>query len=197
MAKLYFYYASMNAGKSTLLLQADFNYRARGMRTRLYTAALDDRHGSGVIVSRIGLSRPAATFDATTDLYAEVADDHAEGALACVLVDEAQFLARAQVVQLARIADELRVPVLAYGLRSDFRGNPFEGSLSLLTIADVLSEIKSVCHCGAKATMNLRVDAQGRAVGDGAQTEIGGDERYIAVCRRHFVAALEAVGATL
>ncbi len=197
MAKLYFYYASMNAGKSTLLLQADFNYRARGMRTRLFTAALDDRHGIGVIASRIGLSLSAPVFDAATDLYAEVAADHAATPLACVLVDEAQFLSRAQVVQLARIADSLRIPVLAYGLRSDFRGEPFEGSLWLLTLADVLSEIKSVCHCGAKATMNLRVDAQGRAVGDGAQTEIGGDERYLALCRRHFVAALGAPGVGL
>ncbi len=194
MAKLYFYYASMNAGKSTLLLQADFNYRARGMRTRLFTAALDDRHGVGVIASRIGLSLPASTFDAATDLHAEVSADRAESPLACVLVDEAQFLTRAQVVQLARVADELRTPVLAYGLRSDFRGHPFEGSLWLLTLADVLSEIKSVCHCGGKATMNLRVDAQGGAIGDGAQTEIGGEERYVALCRRHFVAAFGEAG---
>ena len=185
MAKLYFYYASMNAGKSTLLLQADFNYRERGMATKLFTAALDTRAGVGVIASRIGLSHPAHAFTATTDLYAEVA---AAGPLACVLIDEAQFLTRAQVTQLATVADA-GTPVLCYGLRTDFQAAPFEGSLWLLALADVLSEIKSVCHCGAKATMNLRVDADGCAVAEGAQTAIGGNELYVALCRRHFNAA--------
>ena len=190
MAKLYFYYASMNAGKSTLLLQADFNYRERGMRTALFTAALDDRHGHGVIASRIGLTRPAATFDAATDLRADVEADHAAAPLACVFVDEAQFLSRAQVFALASVADDLGIPVLCYGLRTDFQGVPFEGSLWLLALADVLSEIKAVCACGRKATMNLRVDAEGLPVAEGRQTEIGGNDRYVAMCRRHFMTAL-------
>ena len=190
MAKLYFYYASMNAGKSTMLLQADFNYRERGLSTLLFTAALDDRAGPGTIGSRIGLSAPAATFDATTDLLDAVAAARAAAPVGCVLVDEAQFLTTAQVDQLARVADELGVPVLAYGLRTDFRGALFEGSARLLAIADALTEIKSICTCGAKATMNLRVDASGNAVREGAQTEIGGNDRYVALCRRHFAEAM-------
>jgi thymidine kinase len=190
MAKLYFYYASMNAGKSTTLLQADFNYRERGLTTLLFTAALDDRAGPGTIGSRIGLSAPAAMFDAETDLHAAVAAARAAGPVGCVLVDEAQFLTHAQVDQLAGIADELGVPVLAYGLRTDFRGALFEGSARLLAIADALTEIKSICTCGAKATMNLRVDANGQAVREGAQTEIGGNDRYLALCRRHFCEAM-------
>ena len=187
MAKLYFYYASMNAGKSTALLQADFNYRERGMATRLFTAAADDRFAPGMIASRIGLSASATPFDATTDLEAAAL---ADGPVACVLVDEAQFLTGAQVDQVARLADVHGVPVLAYGLRTDFRGALFEGSARLLALADALVEIKSVCHCGRKASMNLRVDAAGRAVGAGAQFEIGGNERYVALCRRHFTVAL-------
>jgi thymidine kinase len=184
MAKLYFYYASMNAGKSTNLLQADFNYRERGMRTLLFTAAIDDRFAAGTITSRIGLAAPALAFDATTDLAATAL---AQGqAPACVMVDEAQFLTPAQVDQLASLADRHGIPVLAYGLRTDFRGSLFPGSARLLALADSLIEIKSVCECGRKATMNLRVDAQGRAVLDGTQTEIGGNDRYIALCRRHF-----------
>ena len=190
MAKLYFYYASMNAGKSTTLLQADFNYRERGMRTALFTAAVDDRFEPGRIASRIGLSAPATPFDAGTDLHALVATDHAGAPLSCVLVDEAQFLTSVQVDGLARVADGLRVPVLAYGLRTDFRGELFPGSARLLALADALVEIKSVCECGRKATMNLRVDAQGRAVAHGAQTEIGGNDRYVALCRRHHAEAL-------
>jgi thymidine kinase len=188
MAKLYFYYASMNAGKSTLLLQADFNYRERGMRTKLFTAAVDDRYGLARITSRIGLSAPALPFTAETDLQHEV--EAAEGPLSCVLVDEAQFLSRAQVLQLAAICDELRIPVLAYGLRTDFQGHLFEGSKWLLALADVLSEIKAICACGRKATMTLRVTASGAPVREGAQTEIGGNERYVAVCRRHFMSGL-------
>ena len=187
MAKLYFYYASMNAGKSTTLLQADFNYRERGMATMLFTAALDERAGRGVIASRLGVSAAATPFDAGTDLVAGVLERHAAGPLACVLVDEAQFLSQAQVDQLARLADTHDIPVLCYGLRTDFRGELFAGSARLLGLADSLVEIKSVCQCGRKATMNLRVDAAGRAIGEGQQTDIGGNERYLALCRRHFV----------
>lgn len=191
MAKLYFYYASMNAGKSTNLLQADFNYRERGMATMLFTAAIDDRFAAGTITSRIGLSAPATMFDASTNIAACVLDRHAEETVACVLVDEAQFLTAAQVDQLARLADVDGIPVLAYGLRTDFQGALFEGSARLLALADALIEIKSVCECGRKATMNLRVDAKGRPVAAGAQTVIGGNDRYVALCRRHFTAALE------
>ena len=190
MAKLYFYYASMNAGKSTTLLQADFNYRERGMATMLFTAALDERAGRGVIASRLGVSAAATPFDAATDLERRVLDRLGEGPIACVLVDEAQFLSADQVDQLARLADRHDVPVLCYGLRTDFRGDLFPGSARLLGIADALVEIKSVCMCGRKATMNLRVDAAGAAIGEGQQTDIGGNERYVALCRRHFVEAL-------
>ena len=190
MAKLYFYYASMNAGKSTALLQADFNYRERGMATMLFTAAVDDRFAAGMITSRIGLSAPATMFDTRTDLAATVLARHEPGTIACVLVDEAQFLTAGQVDGLARLADFHGIPVLAYGLRTDFQGRLFEGSARLLALADALVEIKSVCDCGRKATMNLRVDAAGRAVRDGAQTEIGGNDRYVALCRRHFGEAL-------
>ena len=190
MAKLYFYYASMNAGKSTNLLQADFNYRERGMATMLFTAAVDDRFTPGTITSRIGLAAPATPFDTTTDLAACVAARHADDPLACVLVDEAQFLTGIQVAQLARICDAMGIPVLAYGLRTDFQGRLFEGAARLLAIADSLVEIKSVCVCGRKATMNLRVDAAGRPIAEGKQTEIGGNDRYLALCRRHFGEAL-------
>lgn len=190
MAKLYFYYASMNAGKSTVLLQASFNYRERGMHTLLFTAGVDDRAGTGIIRSRIGLEAEAAPFHAETDLHALVAAEHARQTVHCVLVDEAQFLKQAQVWQLARICDELGIPVLAYGLRTDFLGHLFEGSQWLLALADTLSEIKAVCACGRKATMNLRIDGEGKPVAAGAQTEIGGNERYVALCRRHFTAAL-------
>ena len=190
MAKLYFYYASMNAGKSTTLLQADFNYRERGMATMLFTAGIHDRGGHGVIDSRIGVSTQAHAFDADTDIAGQVAARHATGPVACVLVDEAQFLTPGQVDQLAHVADVVGVPVLAYGLRTDFQGQLFPGSARLLAIADALIELKSVCVCGRKATMNLRVDADGRAVGEGAQTEVGGNERYVALCRRHFNEAL-------
>jgi thymidine kinase len=187
MAKLYFYYASMNAGKSTELLQASFNYRERGMRTMLWTAAVDDRYAPGTITSRIGLEAAANVFTAETDLRAMIAAEHHADPLHCVLVDEAQFLSMRQVGQLASVCDELRVPVLAYGLRTDFRGALFEGSKGLLALADVLSEIKAVCGCGRKATMNLRCASDGRIAREGAQTEIGGNDRYVAVCRRHFM----------
>lgn len=191
MAKLYFYYASMNAGKSTNLLQADFNYRERGMRTVLLTAGVDDRFAAGTITSRIGLAADAIAFDRDTDLIAVVTRE-GETPPACVLVDEAQFLTAGQVDQLATLADFHGIPVLAYGLRTDFLGALFEGSARLLAIADSLIEIKSVCACGRKATMNLRVDPTGRAVAAGAQTEIGGNDLYIALCRRHFSEALSA-----
>ena len=186
MAKLYFYYAAMNAGKSTTLLQADFNYRERGMETMPWTAAHDDRAGTGTISSRIALSAPAHTYSARTDLFDAVGEELKRRKLDCVLVDEAQFLSRGQVLQLCRVTDELGIPVLCYGLRTDFQANLFEGSAALLALADVLVELKAVCECGRKATMNLRVDADGRAVASGAQTEIGGNDRYVALCRRHF-----------
>lgn len=190
MAKLYFYYASMNAGKSSTLLQAAFNYAERGMRAMLWTAAHDDRFGTGQITSRIGLSAPAHLFEADTDIFAAVALDLAEAPLHCVLIDEAQFLTKPQVFQCARICDELRIPVLCYGLRTDFQAELFPGSAQLLAVADHLVELKAVCECGAKATMNLRVDEAGEAVKTGAQTEIGGNDRYIALCRKHFMARM-------
>jgi thymidine kinase len=185
MAKLYFYYAAMNAGKSTNLLQAAFNYAERGMATMLFTAAIDDRAQAGRIVSRIGLEAEAVPYDAATDLRALIEANP----VSCVLVDEAQFLTRAQVLQLAGVCDQLKIPVLAYGLRTDFRGELFEGSAALLALADNLVELKAVCHCGRKATMNLRVDGFGAAVAEGDQTEIGGNDRYVALCRRHFMDA--------
>jgi thymidine kinase len=187
MAKLYFYYSSMNAGKSTTLLQSSFNYRERGMRTMLWTAEIDHRYRTGHITSRIGLDAEANSFGAGTDIHGAVAAEHDRNPLACILVDEAQFLTRAQVLQLAAVCDQLNIPVLCYGLRTDFRGDLFEGSAHLLGIADTLSEIKTVCDCGRKATMNLRVDGEGRAIRFGDQTEIGGNDRYIALCRRHFM----------
>jgi thymidine kinase len=187
MAKLYFYYASMNAGKSTILLQTAFNYRERGMEPMLWTAAIHDRSGFGVIDSRIGITANANAFEPGTDLRGEVEAALATGGVDCILIDEAQFLSRAQVHQLAAICDELDIPVLTYGLRTDFQANLFEGSASLLALADKLVELKAICECGRKATMNLRVDAQGRAVSSGQQTEIGGNDRYLALCRRHYM----------
>ena len=186
MAKLYFYYAAMNAGKSTTLLQADFNYRERGMETMLWTAAHDDRSGTGRIGSRLGLSIEARTFSPDIDLFKAVSQELKRRKIDCVLVDEAQFLTRDHVLQLCRLSDELGIPVLCYGLRTDFLGNLFEGSAALLALADALVELKAVCECGRKATMNLRVDEEGHAVAAGAQTEIGGNDRYVALCRRHF-----------
>lgn len=186
MAKLYFYYAAMNAGKSATLLQADFNYRERGMRTLLFTAAFDDRFEPGKISSRIGLASHAMAIDTETDLYEEVAIERAAAPVDCVLVDEAQWLTRAQVFQLAAVCDELDVPVLAYGLRTDFQAQLFPGSAALLAVADNLIELKAICACGRKATMNLRIDENGFAVKEGAQIEVGGNERYVALCRRHY-----------
>ncbi len=191
MAKLYFYYSSMNAGKSTTLLQSDFNYRERGMETMLWTAALDDRYGQGRIVSRIGLEAPAHLFDPATDIHAAIAAQHGVTPLSCVLVDEAQFLTEAQVWQLGQVCDRLGIPVLCYGIRTDFQGQLFPGSAALLGLADTLSEIKTICECGRKATMNLRVDSAGHAIRQGDQTEIGGNDRYVALCRRHFVEQMQ------
>jgi len=186
MAKLYFYYAAMNAGKSTTLLQAGFNYRERGMETMLWTASHDDRAGTGMISSRIAISAPAHTYSPEVDLFDAVGEELKKRQLHCILVDEAQFLTRDHVLQLCRVSDELKIPVLCYGLRTDFQANLFEGSAALLALADALVELKAVCECGRKATMNLRVDQEGHAVAAGAQTEIGGNDRYIALCRRHF-----------
>lgn len=195
MAKLYFYYAAMNAGKSTTLLQADFNYRERGMQTMLWTAAHDDRAGSGTIGSRIALSAPAHTYSPDIDLFAAISEELKKRELHCILVDEAQFLTRDHVLQLCRVTDQLNIPVLCYGLRTDFQANLFPGSAALLALADELVELKAVCDCGRKATMNLRVDAEGHAVATGAQTEIGGNDRYLALCRRHFFERLNEGGA--
>ncbi len=187
MAKLYFYYSAMNAGKTTTLLQSAHNYRERGMRVAILTPRLDDRAGTGVVASRIGLRAEAVAFERDDDLERWVRDDIAlHGKLDCVLVDEAQFLSRAQVWQLSEVVDALRIPVLCYGLRTDFRGELFEGSQYLLAWADEMSEIKTICHTGKKAIMTVRVNAQGLAVQDGPQVEIGGNERYVSVSRAEF-----------
>ena len=191
MAKLYFYYAAMNAGKSTTLLQADFNYRERGMQTMLWTAALDERAGAGIIGSRIGLAAEASRYADDTNMFDGVVKEFIKRKLDCILVDEAQFLTRDHVLQLCRVCDELKIPVLCYGLRTDFLGNLFPGSAALLALADALVELKAVCDCGRKATMNLRVDAEGHAVAAGAQTEVGGNDRYVALCRKHFLERLK------
>jgi thymidine kinase len=187
MAKLYFYYSAMNAGKTTTLLQSAHNYHERGMRTFILTPALDNRYGEGVVASRIGLKAVGRRFSSEEDLLAVTQADIAErGALHCVLVDEAQFLSRSQVWQLSDVVDRLGIPVLAYGLRTDFRGELFEGSKYLLAWADNLDEIKTICHTGRKATMVVRVDEQGHAVTQGPQVEIGGNDRYVSVSRAEF-----------
>ena len=194
MAKLHFNYSTMNAGKSTVLLQAAYNYKERGMTTLLLTAAIDDRAGTSRIASRIGLAAPADTFDLRTDLRARVSRSRAEGPLHCVLIDEAQFLTERQVWQLARAVDEDDVPVMAFGLRTDFRGQLFEGSAALLAIADELREVRTICHCGRKATMVVRLGKDGQVARDGEQVEIGGNERYVSLCRRHWIETMD--GAT-
>ena len=187
MAKLYFYYSAMNAGKTTTLLQSAHNYHERGMRTLILTPRLDDRAGVGMVASRIGLRARGLIFERSDDLQAiALSDIDRNGPLHCVLVDEAQFLSKQQVWQLTEIVDRLKVPVLAYGLRTDFRGELFEGSQYLLAWADNLAEIKTICHTGRKATMVVRVDEHGRAVTDGPQVEIGGNERYVSVSRPEF-----------
>jgi thymidine kinase len=190
VAKVYFYYAAMNAGKSTALLQASYNYRERGMRTLLFTPSVDTRYGTGRIESRIGLSSGAISLDSVDNVFTRVRIEHATEPVACVLIDEAQFLSTDQVWQLTEVADTLGIPVLCYGLRTDFQGKLFPGSAALLGTADDLIELKTICHCGRKATMNLRLDGTGRAVKDGVQVEIGGNDRYVAMCRKHFKAAI-------
>ncbi|HEY8010670.1 MAG TPA: thymidine kinase [Rudaea sp.] len=195
MAKLYFYYSAMNAGKTTTLLQSAHNYHERGMRTLIYTPKLDNRYGDGVVASRIGLKADGHMFTRDDDLARLTrADIAAHGALNCVLVDEAQFLSKAQVWQLTEIVDELKIPVLSYGLRTDFRGELFEGSQYLLAWADDLIEIKTICHSGKKATMVVRVDEHGRVVSDGPQVQIGGNERYVSVSRSEFKKIMAGVG---
>ena len=191
MAKLYFYYAAMNAGKSTLLLQSAHNYNERGMTALILVPAIDDRYGQGKVTTRIGLQQDATVFDRQACLFTLVQSMlSATPQLHCVLIDEAQFLTQAQVWQLARIVDELKIPVLAYGLRTDFRAEPFEGSQYLLALADELVELKTICHCGKKAAMNMRVDQDGQAIREGEQVQIGGNESYVSTCRRHFVAGV-------
>ncbi|MGO1003503.1 thymidine kinase [Lysobacter sp. CA196] len=195
MAKLYFYYSAMNAGKTTTLLQSAHNYQERGMRVAILTPRLDDRAGSGTVASRIGLRADAVAFDHDADLERLIrADIAAQGQLHCVLVDEAQFLSRSQVWQLSEIVDDLRIPVLCYGLRTDFRGELFEGSQYLLAWADELTEIKTICHSGKKATMTVRVDEAGRAVQDGPQVEIGGNDRYVSVSRAEYKKVMRGEG---
>ena len=187
MAKLYFNYSSMNAGKSTMLLQANHNYIERGMKPRIYTSDLDNRFGKGEIVSRIGLKSKSNIFTSKTDIYKDISNVSTYSIVDCVLIDEAQFLTQNQVIQLGKIVDEFGIPVLAFGIRTDFQGNLFEGSKYLLAWADNLKEIKTVCHCGRKATMVLRLNARGEIVFNGTQIEIGGEEKYVSVCRKHFV----------
>ena len=186
MAKLYFYYSAMNAGKSTTLLQSSFNYRERGMNTLVLAPEFDDRYGSGKVTSRIGIEAEAVPFGRETDLLDLIRDRAKREPLHCVLIDEAQFLTKAQVFQLGEVTDSLNVPVLAYGLRTDFQGEPFEGSKYLLAWSDNLKEIKAICHCGTKATMVVRLDETGAAIREGSQVEIGGNERYVSMCRKHF-----------
>ena len=196
MAKLFFYYSAMNAGKTTTLLQSAWNYHERGMRTLIITPRLDNRAGEGVVSSRIGLKSKATVFRAEDDLLALVEADIAErGKLDCVLVDEAQFLARSQVWQLSDVVDKLKIPVLCYGLRTDFRGHAFEGSAELLAIADELIELKTICHSGSKATMVVRVDENGRALKSGPQVEIGGNDRYVSVSRAEYKKIMSGEGA--
>ena len=190
MAKLYFYYSAMNAGKSTVLLQSSHNYHERGMKTLLLTPVINQRDGGGKIASRIGLTKDAKSFKQEDDLYLLVKSTHEQAPIACVLIDEAQFLNRLQVEQLAKVTDKTGIPVLCYGLRTDFQGNLFPGSAALLGWADNLIELKTICHCGRKATMNLRTDAEGNPIKEGEQVEIGGNESYVAMCRKCFVEAI-------
>jgi len=190
MAQLYFYYSAMNAGKSTALLQSSYNYQERGMRTVVYTAEIDDRFGAGKVSSRIGLSSPARLFNPQTNLLDEIRAEAADQAVHCVLVDESQFLTRQQVHELSEVVDELDIPVLCYGLRTDFRGELFVGSQYLLAWSDKLVELKTICFCGRKASMVLRLDQAGKPYAEGEQGGIGGNERYVSVCRKHYKEAL-------
>jgi thymidine kinase len=176
----------MNAGKSTILLQSSYNYRERGMNTLVFSPEIDDRFGVGKISSRIGLQADSIAFSPSVNLFRSIQKEHAKKTVHCVLVDESQFLTRQQVRQLSDVCDDLDIPVLAYGLRTDFQGNLFEGSQHLMAWADTLNEIKTICHCGRKATMVLRIDGSGKPVREGEQIQIGGNERYVSVCRKHF-----------
>ncbi len=186
MATVYYYYSAMNAGKSTTLLQSSYNYRECGMHTLLLTPELDHRYGTGKITSRIGLESEATMFSQVDNLFEVVHISHEQQAVDCVLVDEAQFLTRKQVSQLCDLADRLNIPVLTYGLRTDFQGNLFEGSMFLLAWADNLVEIKTICHCGSKATRVMRLDGEGNVIKEGTQIKIGGNDHYVSVCRKHF-----------
>jgi len=186
MAKLYFYYSSMNAGKSTALLQSSYNYRERGMNTLVLAPQLDDRYGKDKVTSRIGIEADARSFVPDDDLLALVETRNKHSQLHCVLIDEAQFLTRDQVFQLGEVTDKMNIPVLAYGLRTDFQGEPFEGSKYLLAWSDNLKELKAICDCGSKATMVVRFDEGGNAITEGSQIEIGGNDRYVSMCRKHF-----------
>jgi thymidine kinase len=188
MAQLYFYYSAMNAGKSTTLLQSAYNYQERGMTVALFTAAIDDRFGVGKISSRIGLSMDAQIFDANFHFFNACTGLKQQGPLDCVLIDEAQFLTKEQVKQLTDVVDDLKVPVLAFGLRTDFLGETFAGSQALLAWADKLVELKTVCHCGRKANFVVRLDEHGRAATTGSQVQIGGNNTYVSMCRAHFKA---------
>ena len=190
MAKLYFHYSTMNAGKSTLLLQASYNYVERGMQTYLLTANFDDRAGTGRIGSRIGIGADADTFASKTDLFSKIQERLNTGPCACVFIDEAQFLSADQVWQLARAVDDLKVPVMCYGLRVDFQGKLFPGSAALLALADEMREIRTICHCGKKATMVVRQDEHGNVLTDGAQVQVGGNETYVSLCRVHWRQAI-------
>jgi thymidine kinase len=186
MAKLYFYYSSMNAGKSTALLQSSYNYKERGMNTLVLAPEFDNRFGTGKVTSRIGIEADATTFRPEDNLLDVVQKQCDEQPLHCVLIDEAQFLTKEQVFQLGEVTDNLNIPVLAYGLRTDFQGEPFEGSKYLLAWSDNLKELKAICHCGSKATMVIRLDENGNAIREGSQIEIGGNDRYLSMCRKHF-----------
>ena len=187
MAKLHFYYSAMNAGKSTTLLQSSYNYKERGMDTLVISPLIDTRYGNNTVTSRIGLQGEAVSFNRDEDLYQYITDALQKNKnIKCVLVDEAQFLTKQQVQQLANITDDFNIPVLAYGLRTDFMGELFEGSQYLLGLADQLIELKTICHCGRKATMNARIDESGKILREGEQVVIGGNESYIALCRKHF-----------
>lgn len=186
MAQLYFYYSAMNAGKSTTLLQSAYNYRERGMHVETFTAALDDRFGTGKITSRIGLQSEAQLFNQGSDLWQIISEKHQNKKIDCLMFDEAQFLKKEQVRQLTKVVDELKIPVLAYGLRTDFQGETFEGSHYLMAWADKLEELKTVCYCGRKANFVVRRDANGDPVKSGAQVQVGGNDSYESLCRRHF-----------
>jgi len=190
MAKLYFNYSTMNAGKSTVLLQAAYNYREMGMDTYLMTAKLDNREGEARIASRIGIGVDADTFGEGDNLFDKVKVRLAKGPCACVFIDEAQFLSREQVWQLARAVDDLKVPIMCYGLRVDFQGELFPGSAALLALSDEMREVRTICHCGKKATMVVRMGEDGKALRDGAQVQIGGNETYVSLCRRHWREAM-------